>query len=356
MQYQQEDGVLDILVLGPMGNNNPSKKENCLIIKEALESVLEKLTDSLLKASFRDFSVIAPEELKGNRIANEVFRQLDNADFVVIDMSSRGETKQSSPNVMYELALVHAMGLPFMLVTSSTDPIPFYVGQDRVLPINYSNIEQLEDTLQKSLSSFLDIESNQNFTDNVVAEFYSGAAIIDISAAAGLAAGYYDNFVSRVLRDGDGYLARSKGALTNLVTVIPNNLNNTVQQQLEDISNQLSDAGFKLECTELTNTEADIRGLAIRHVKNVIIDVPSTIFALRRSPRLLKHSQKIRPNQAQSIAEIKTHQRLLQQFKQSLQDQIRRDQINVQIRNTAFDCLTVSELTKRLSALVKDRR
>ena len=117
MQYQQEDGVLDILVLGPMGNNNPSKKENCLIIKEALESVLEKLTDSLLKASFRDFSVIAPEELKGNRIANEVFRQLDNADFVVIDMSSRGETKQSSPNVMYELALVHAMGLPFMLVT-----------------------------------------------------------------------------------------------------------------------------------------------------------------------------------------------------------------------------------------------
>ena len=156
------------------------------------------------------------------------------------------------------------------LVSGSTDPIPFYAGQDRVLPVNHSNIEQLKDTLQKSLSSFLNVESNQNFTDNVVAEFYSGAAIIDISAAAGLAAGYYDNFVSRVLRDGDGYLARSKGALTNLVTVIPNNLNNTVQQQLEDISNQLSDAGFKLECTELTNTEADIRGLAIRDRKSVV--------------------------------------------------------------------------------------
>ena len=355
MQHQRDDGILDILVLGPMGKGNSLGAQNCLMIKKALEILLAEpiLDENLKKAGFQQFTVTAPEQLQGNRIANEVFRQLDNADLVIIDMSSRSKTKQPSPNVMYELALVHAMGLPFMLISSSVDPVPFYIAHDRIHHANYANVDDIRSELRQSFISFLDNNSNQNFADNVVSSFYDGAAVIDISAAAGLAAGYYDNFVSRVLREGNRYLARSNGQFTNLLTVLPEDLNGTVQQQLEIIASQIKAAGFALEFSELKTAESDIRGLAVKHVGNVLVDIPSTVYALRRSPRLLKHLQQTQRNEGESIAEIKIHQRLLRQFKDSLQDQLRRDQKNFQIRNKSYDCITVSGLQKKLMDLLR---
>lgn len=352
MLHPMNDGTLDVLILGPMGAGVAASEQNCVRLKAAVESLLghAEFTERLRACGYQRFNVTAPEHLQGNRIANEVFRELDKADLVVLDLSSRPGTTAPSPNVMYELALVHALGLPFMLISSTMDPAPFYVAHDRVRHAAYDKLEATAAELHGPFAAYLDPKNRQNFADNAVSGYYDGAAIIDISAAAGLAAGYYDNFVHRVLREGNGYLARSGGRFKRLITVLPADLDTTAQQQIEDVEALVTSLGLQLESTELKLADSDIRGLAVRHVGSLLIDVPSTVFALRRSPRLLKHLQASRDGfeDDPGDAERKTHQRLLRQFRQSLLDHLRRDRALTPIRDKAFECVGVADLAERL--------
>lgn len=354
MRHPMNDGILDVLVLGPMGPGTGAEAGHCLLLKAALERLLAEapLHAALAASGWHSVSVTAPEHLQGNRIANEVFRQLDRADLVVLDLSSRPGTTSPSPNVMYELALVHALGLPFMLITRTPDAAPFYVAHDRVHQADYADPAAVQDVLRGPFTALLDPRDRQNFADNAVSAFYDGAAILDISAAAGLAAGYYDNFVHRVLREGNGYLARSGGRFTRLITVLPEHLDSTAAQQLETLARTVGELGLSLETSELKLADADIRGLAIRHVGPVIVDLPSTVYALRRSPRMLRHLQAPRDDADDGLqdAERKTHQRLLRQFRQGLLDYLRRDRALMEMRDRAFECVTLAELPARLRA------
>ena len=143
MLHPMNDGTLDVLILGPMGAGVAASEQNCVRLKAAVESLLghAEFTERLRACGYQRFNVTAPEHLQGNRIANEVFRELDKADLVVLDLSSRPGTTAPSPNVMYELALVHALGLPFMLISSTMDPAPFYVAHDRVRHAAYDKLE-----------------------------------------------------------------------------------------------------------------------------------------------------------------------------------------------------------------------
>lgn len=352
MLHPMNDGTLDVLVLGPMGGSAAADAAHCLRLKAALDHLLAEpaFTAALATCGYRQFSVTAPEHLQGNRIANEVLRELDKADLVVLDLSSRPGTGSPSPNVMYELALVHALGLPFLLISGTADPAPFYVAHDRVHTADYTDPASMRAVLRGPLTAFLDPRNRQNFADNAVSSFYDGAAVIDISAAAGLAAGYYDHFVLRVLREGNGYLARSGGRFTRLVTVLPDDLEQTAPQQLEALAARLAAAGLPLETAELRLAESDIRGLAVRHVGPVIVDLPSTVYALRRSPRLLRHLQEARDDWdgGPHAAERKTHQRLLRQFRQALLDQLRRDRAHTPLRDRAFACVPLDQLVAHL--------
>lgn len=357
------DGNLDVMVLGPMGAGTAPEAQHCVRIKAALEVLLSHpdFTKRLRNCGYRSFSVTAPEHLQGNRIANEVFRELDRADIVVLDLSARADTAAPSPNVMYELALVHALGLPYVLMSSTQHPSPFYVSHDRVRQVDYADHAAIIATLQGPFAAYLDPKNQEKFADNVVSSYYDGAAVIDISAAAGLAAGYYDNFVHRVLREGNGVLARSRRRrpFTKLLTVLPADLEITAQQQMEKLQELVESLGYSLESTVLKLAESDIRGMAIKHVGPLLIDVPSTVYALRRSPRLLKHLQSPRGEyeekggtDAMHAAERKTHQRLLRQFRQALLDHLRRDRALTPIRDNAFECITVAELPERLAQLL----
>lgn len=354
----KDKGNLDVLVLGPMGAGTELKEEHCVKIKKALEKLLKKpdFTARREECGYSSFSVTAPEHLQGNRIANEVFRVLDKADIVVLDLSARVGTTAPSPNVMYELALVHALGLPYVLMSSTLHPSPFYVSHDRVRQVDYADPKAIIATLQGPFAAYLDPENKEDFANNVVSSYYDGAAVIDISAAAGLAAGYYENFVLRVLRDGNGVLARSRRRFTKLLTVLPADLKITAQQQMEELQALVEKAGKSLESTVLKLAESDIRGIAIKHVGPLLIDVPSTVYALRRSPRLRKHLQSPRDernekggNDAMHAAERKTHQRLLRQFRQALLYHLNDDS---QIRGNAFECITLAELPDRLAKLL----
>lgn len=354
----KDKGNLDVMVLGPMGAGTGGEEPHCVTIKKALEKLLEKpdFTERLENCGYSSFTVTAPEHLQGNRIANEVFRVLDKADIVVLDLSARGNTAAPSPNVMYELALVHALGLPYVLMSSTPDPSPFYVSHDRVRQVDYTDHAAIIATLQGPFSAYLEPDKSENFADNVVSSYYDNAALIDISAAAGLAAGYYDNFVHRVLREGNGVLARSEGRFTKLLTVLPADLEITAQQQMEKLQELVKSSGYLLESTELKLAESDIRGMAVKHVGPLLIDVPSTVYALRRSPRLRKHRKSPRDeynenggNDTMNAAKRKAYQRLLRQFRQVLLYHLDDDSQN---RGNSFECITLEELPKRLAQLL----
>ncbi len=69
---------------------------------------------------------------------------------------------------MYELALVHALGLPFMLISSTMDPAPFYVAHDRVRHAAYDKLEATAAELHGPFAAYLDPKNRQNFADNAV--------------------------------------------------------------------------------------------------------------------------------------------------------------------------------------------
>ena len=358
MPQPMNKGNLDVLVLGPMGAGTALESQHCVLIKAALVALLKQpdFEERLSDCGYEFFNVTAPEHLQGNRIANEVFRVLDKADIVVLDLSARAGTAAPSPNVMYELALVHALGLPYVLMSSTPHPSPFYVSHDRVRQVDYADPKAIIATLQGPFAAYLDPNNREKFADNVVSSYYDGAAVIDISAAAGLAAGYYDNFVHRVLRDGNGVLARSRGRFTKLLTVLPADLKITAQQQMEKLQKLVESLGYSLESTVLKLTGSDIRGMAVKHVGPLLIDVPSTVYALRRSPRLRKHLKspldeydEKSSNDAMHAVERKTHQRLLRQFRQALFYHLNDDS---QLRGNAFECITLDELPDRLAKLL----
>ena len=101
-------GDLDVMVLGPMGAGTALETQHCVRIKAALEALLNQVdfTERLRNCGYRSFSVTAPEHLQGNRIANEVFRELDKADMVVLDLSARVGTVAPSPNVIFVARLI----------------------------------------------------------------------------------------------------------------------------------------------------------------------------------------------------------------------------------------------------------
>jgi hypothetical protein len=321
-------------------------------LKAAVESLLghAEFTERLRACGYQRFNVTAPEHLQGNRIANEVFRELDKADLVVLDLSSRPGTTAPSPNVMYELALVHALGLPFMLISSTTDPAPFYVAHDRVRHAAYDKLDATAAELHGPFAALPGSEEPAELRRQRGVQLLRRRRHHRHLGRRSLAAGYYDNFVHRVLREGNGYLARSGGRFKRLITVLPADLDTTAQQQIEDVEALVTSLGLQLESTELKLADSDIRGLAVRHVGSLLIDVPSTVFALRRSPRLLKHLQASRDGfeDDPGDAERKTHQRLLRQFRQSLLDHLRRDRALTPIRDKAFECVGVADLAERL--------
>jgi hypothetical protein len=59
------------------------------------------------------------EQLFGEGILDRIFNQISKADVVVADMSGR------NPNVFYEVGYAHALGKTVILLTQSSDDIPF---------------------------------------------------------------------------------------------------------------------------------------------------------------------------------------------------------------------------------------
>lgn len=318
------DGTFDVFVLGPMteaGETTP----NCVLIKTVAEGLLRepKIRPLLRKAKFKRAMVTAPEHLGGSMIVPRVIGHLESADFVIIDLSPFPGADVPSPNVMYELALVHALGLPHVLLKKKKGVLPFYVTQNNVREVDFDHIETIEAALRPVLQSLLE-PGGEMFAENGVSAYFGGAALIDISAAAGLAVGYYDAFIDFLIRNG-GYMQREPGRFRHVVCAIPIRFDPTAEQDQLRIEEQLASRGLKLEKLQLPEIDGKPRGMLVKYVGPVVVDLVTAAYAMRRSPRLIKLDDLHRSDGPPSDAELKMHARLRYEFIRMIRYSVRQN-------------------------------
>ena len=84
-------------------------------------------------------------------IMEEVWRQINRADFIVADLTGR------NPNVFYELGIAHTVGKPVIMLSQSIDDVPFDVRHNRVVlyGIERQQVAQLRSCLSESIKSVL---------------------------------------------------------------------------------------------------------------------------------------------------------------------------------------------------------
>lgn len=313
------DGTFDVLALGPMIDQEARAEASCLVIRRVAKRILRsaEFKPRLAAAGFQRHAVVAPEHLQGNLIVTDVVSHLEGADFVVFDLSPRPNELSPSPNVMYELGLVHALGLPHVLLKGKGGGLPFYVTQNRVRTVDFGKDASVEAALAPVFRSVLQ-RGGIGFADNAVSQYFGGAALVDISAAAGLAVGYYDAFIDYLLRAG-GYLQRAEGApFRHVVTVVPERFGPTAVDDEKTLAAGLARRGIALAKHEFPPIDGKPRGMLVKHAGPVIVDLATAAYAMRRSPRLLKLHELRRNRQASGrlldALEAKMHARLHREF------------------------------------------
>lgn len=139
-----------------MANEN---KEKCFIItpigedNDPIRRHIDGIIDAAIKPALSDkYEVQAAHHIsKPGSITKQVVEAIYNAKLVVANLTGR------NPNVMYELALRHAIGKPVIMIVERGTPVPSDIIMQRV--ILYSNdakgVLELRDDLKKAESEIV---------------------------------------------------------------------------------------------------------------------------------------------------------------------------------------------------------
>ena len=321
---------LDILILGPMGDSG--HEPSAIQIREALNSILDEPDVKSLLATHKFFTknIHIPSGQNQPEIVQNILSLLDSTDLAVFDLTPK-ESNPDRANVFYELGLVHALGIPALLLIKDGFSVPFYARTTAQYRVPNFDAATIADALRSPMREFLDFENRTNsFVNDRVSQFYK-LPIVDISAAVGLATGYYYNFLSRLLVEG-GFISHYPELIKHVVYVRPSSIKSTYEADLTALKQELRRKGYELKTEKLPPLSSDEKGpLWFDHVNGIVLDIPRTIYPLRRSPRLLSFhernqsfpSQGAERNFLHRLSQIEEH--LLNRVQEAIKFQIRYD-------------------------------
>jgi len=261
---------LSIFIIGPMANEFA---HHTPAIKEGVEKALDRI------AFPHAFEVTIPGSLAGSNIVQDVFHKIDTADLAIADISNR------SPNVFYEIALFDTLGTPTIMLEKIADaqsqpPLPFYWLQSRVHQIPKFSAAQIAKKLKDVFENFFSEQDPLNLSANPITQFYD-VPLIDVSAASGLAVGYYDNFLRHMLMEKQGVLALAENKLERLIVIRPVRLEGF--QEDDDGVQQLFPGAKKVTARAPTQRRGDV--VLPRVQDGIVIDIPTAIYSMVQSPR-----------------------------------------------------------------------
>jgi hypothetical protein len=222
-----------IFIIGPMSDDTGLPLDNILHIKAALEAIFH---------GRGDIQIDIPQEKYAPHIPKTVFSAIDFSDLVIADISHR------SPNVMYELALAHALGIPTMLIETPDAPadprLPrkpiFYLAQNRTPQPASIAQQELVAQLRPLMDDWL-ATPEIYFGGDPLSQFFHGIPLVDVSAVAGIALGYAENFIVPLVTAIQGPAGKGPVKQTHagkdvrdpraIVVVLPNDLDNLVEEE-----------------------------------------------------------------------------------------------------------------------------
>lgn len=318
---------ITLLNLGPM---RPGQGEGLEALPRTVQmtALLRHIADTIAASPQRGLPlrVEGPDRNPVNQIVDGILRKIERADLIVCDVSG------TSQNVMYELGLVHALGIPYVVVTEDDRP-PFYLRQTAVIS-RFAIADRFDPTLsghvalQERLRAFIDAirgdpgsdASPEDFAQNPVSAYFDGLPIVDISAPAGLAAGYWTNALLRFVRRG-GYFGRPTrqvvfaappGAtpqapmalpIAHFVAVQPvDGLRGAYDQDVQALERTLAARGLVTMSGAIQQAdENDMRSFGAKFLARagadgppvpaspgIVLDIPTTLYALQHSPRIAR--------------------------------------------------------------------
>ena len=139
-------------VVTPIGApNSPVRRNTDGLLNSVLEPVLKG-------APFNFIVKAAHQESEGGSITRSVIQHLLEDDLVVADLTGL------NPNVMYEVAVRHAIRKPIVLLTQDLRTLPFDIADQRTLEYvnDLAGVKELQETLRELCSQAMKEESPDN--------------------------------------------------------------------------------------------------------------------------------------------------------------------------------------------------
>ncbi|MBI1188515.1 MAG: hypothetical protein GC206_14475 [Alphaproteobacteria bacterium] len=225
---------LSVVIIGPMADREDGAgvpiSAHLPNIAEALRACNERFAERNIDVQFVPVSA---HDLPSGDIPEFAFLSIDQADLAIADISQR------SANVFYELSMLHALGRPTIVIDNSAavGDLPFYLRRLKVVGVDDFTVERLTPSLLEALSAYVASGSFAPLRSNPIEHFY-GSALVDASAASGIATGYFYNFVRRVIANDYGLIARLQKQgrretkdIRALCVVLPTTLNSVNDDQ-----------------------------------------------------------------------------------------------------------------------------
>ncbi|MEM9783277.1 MAG: STING domain-containing protein [Pseudomonadota bacterium] len=273
-----------IFVAGPMAPGDDGHGGDFALhlgnIREALE-VIKREIDQDFGGDF--LRIDDPSDQLTGPIPDSVFDKIDVADVAVVDLS------RVSPNVMYELALLHTLGTPTIVLAfeqTETNPekLPFYMSQEYVATLPNFQPGTIRPALAKNIRLLLENFSDPRTRQNPISKFYGNTALVDLASSNGLATGYFANFARHVLRDTGSVLTLHEAGLKGLVVFRPESVAEVAGME-NALKRKLNGTGAEMELINW-NDPSQIRNLYnLKKVGRYLIDVPAPLSSLQVSHR-----------------------------------------------------------------------
>jgi nucleoside 2-deoxyribosyltransferase len=347
------DGTFNIFIIGPMGITEKelhqrswlerqlkppfSPQEHTVAIKGGLERVLESADGQKALAGQR-VRIDIPDEVQGANIMNDVFNKIDNADLVIADLYL------NRPTVYYEIALAHSLGVPVIILTKKGEKVAFYFQEMKIRFVEDYTAEAVAAVLRDPMLAFLAGEDRASFHASPFENFFR-APIVDISAAAGLAGGYYVNMIRDVIFQRGGALAQ--GGLEHFYVIRLDDIltreedETRLRSLLARVTGEEHDnaAGYNQKFGRPTSGNRPIWAAV---AGNAIIDLPTPFYSLFHAPRY----QRLQARMGHDHAEARRmRQRMIDAFFAALRRQMDRDDA---ISRDKMHVVTFDELEQRL--------
>jgi hypothetical protein len=172
-------------VIGPMGGGRMGR------LRRLAHDIIGPLIEP------HGFDVETPDHSDVGRIMDQVLLSLDQADLLVADLTG------NNPNVLYELAIYHTAGRPYVTVRDTAaeekaEQTPFDIQAYRYVDIDFDDVEGARGTLGPTIQALFESPDNRNWYSNPITDFYQ-SPVTHLRYASALAENYLRNFLRKVI-------------------------------------------------------------------------------------------------------------------------------------------------------------